>query len=202
MVGDCHGTLGVRALSAQRVEAWMAKRIDIESLAGLEHLVAALETEDVLGAVLRAQLQVEQTIELFLNANVADDMWEVVGSLPQNFAQKVALAAALGFPKELCFAANALNQIRNKFAHKAGWYLKGVDIQKLVDKYEAARAAIDPASYEMRASSIRLYSRGGEKIDFGTKGAEWDFKMVAGGIVTLVVKYLLKQNFEKGFGHP
>lgn len=180
----------------------MAKRIDIESLAGFEYLVAALETEDVLGAVLRAQLQVEQTIELFLNANVADDMWEVVDSLPQSFAQKVALAAALGFPKELCFAANALNQIRNKFAHKAGWALKEEDIQKLVDKYEAARAAVDPASYEMRKSSIQLHSRGGERIDFGTKGPAWDFKMVSGGIAKLIAKYLVKQNLENGFGLP
>lgn len=180
----------------------MVKRIEIESLAGLEHLVAALETEDVLGAVLRAQLQVEQQIELFLVANVADDMWEVVDSLPQNFSQKVALAAALGFPKELCFAATALNQIRNKFAHKAGWALKQADIDNLVDKYEAARAAVHPASYEMRKSSIQVHSRGGERIDFGTKGPEWDFKMVSGGIVSLIVKYLVMQNLENGFGLP
>ena len=180
----------------------MAKRIDVESLAGMEHLVAALETEDVLGAVLRAQLQIEQTIELFLEANVADQMWEVVDSLPQNFSQKVTMAAALGFPKELCFAATAINQIRNKFAHKAGWGLKPADIQNLVEKYEAARLAVDPASYAMRASSIRLYSRGGEKIDFGTRGPEWDFKMVAGGIVSLIVKYLVMKNLANGFGLP
>ncbi|WP_141057496.1 hypothetical protein [Stenotrophomonas rhizophila] len=180
----------------------MAKRIDIEALAGLEHLVAGLETEDVIGAVLRAQLQVEQTIELFLVANAAEDMWEVVDSLPQSFAQKVVLAAALGFPKELCFAANALNQIRNKFAHKAGWALKDADIQKLVDKYEAARVIVDPASYQMHTSSIRIHSRGDEKIDFGTKGPEWDFKMVSGGIVGLIVKYLVMQNLANGFGPP
>lgn len=180
----------------------MAKRIEVESLAGLEHLVAALETEDVLGAVLRAQLQVEQQIELFLLANVADDMWDVAGSLPQNFHQKVTLAAALGFPKELCFAATALNQIRNKFAHKAGWALSQADIDNLVDKYEAARAAVDQEFYEMRKSSIQLHSRGGKIIGFGTNGPEWDFKMVSGGIVSLIVKYLVMQNLENGFGLP
>jgi hypothetical protein len=195
-------TLFLRALSANLLETWMAKRIEVESLAGLEHLVAAFETEDVLGSVLRAQLQVEQQIELFLVANVADGMWDVAGSLPQNFSQKVTLAAALGFPKELCFAARALNQIRNKFAHKAGWALKQADVDDLVDKYEAARAAVVPTSYEMRKSSIQLFSRGGEKIDFGTKGSEWDFKMVSGGIVSLIIKYLVMQNLKNGFETP
>ncbi len=180
----------------------MVKRIEVESLAGLEHLVAAFETEDVLGSVLRAQLQVEQQLELFLVANVAEDMWAVAGSLPQNFHQKVTLAAALGFPKELCFAATALNQIRNKFAHKAGWSLSRADIDNLVEKYEAARAAVDPATYEMRKSSIQVHSRGGEKIDFGTKGLEWDFKMVAGGIVSMILRYLVTQNLKNGFGPP
>lgn len=145
-----------------------------------------------MGAVLRAQLQVEQTIEVFLAARVADDLWDVVDALPQNFSQKVTLAAAVGFPKELCFAALALNQIRNKFAHKAGWVLKDSDVKNLVDKYELARTAVDPAAYEMLKSSIQLHSLGAEKIDFGTKGVEWDFKMVAGGIVTLIVNYLVK----------
>lgn len=180
----------------------MAKRIEVESLAGLEQLVGAFETEDVLGSVLRAQLQVEQQIELFLMANVADDLWEVASSLPQNFNQKVILAAALGFPKELCLAARALNQIRNKFAHEAGWALRKADIDNLVEKYEAARAAVDPSSYEMRKSSIRIYSRGGEKIDFGTKGVEWDFKMVAGGIASMILNYLATQNLENGFDLP
>jgi len=180
----------------------MAKRIEVESLAGLEQLVAAFETEDVLGTVLRAQLQVEQEIELFLVANVADDIWDVAGSLPQNFHQKVTLAAALGFPKELCLAALALNQIRNKFAHKPGWALKQADIDNLVSKYDAARAAVDPESYDMHESSIQLHSLGGEKIDFGTKGPEWDFKMVSGGIASMILKYLVIQNFKNGFGPP
>lgn len=178
----------------------MAKRIDVESLAALENLVAALETEDVLGAALRAQLQVEQTIEVFLEATVAEGMWDVVPALPQHFGQKITLAAALGFPKELCFAATALNQVRNKFAHRAGWSVKEADIENLVNKYESARVALDPAAYEMRTSAIRIYSRGGARIDFGTNGPEWDFKMVAGGIVSLIVKYLVQQNFENGFG--
>lgn len=180
----------------------MAKRIEVESLAGLEHLAAAVETEDVLGAVLRAQLQVEQQIELFLMANVADDMWEVAGSLPQNFSQKVALAAALGFPKALCFAATAINQIRNKFAHRAGWILKQSDIENLVAKYDAARAAVDPAAHDVRKSYIQLYGLGGAKIDFGANGPEWDFKMVSGWIVSLILKYMVMENMKNGFGPP
>lgn len=177
----------------------MTRRFDVESLAALEHLVAALETDDVLGAVLRAQLQVEQIIEVFLEATVAPDMWDVVDALPQLFVQKVTMAAALGFPKELCAAVLALNQIRNKFAHRAGWVLKDTDVQNLVGKYESARAALDPAAYELRKSSIQVHSHGGEKIDFGTQGVEWDFKMAAGGIVGIVVKYLIKQNYRNGF---
>ncbi|HEL4101154.1 TPA: hypothetical protein UM352_000462 [Stenotrophomonas maltophilia] len=201
IAGDCHVTLRLRALSAHLSETWMAKRIEVESL-GLEHLVAALETEDVLGAVLRAQLQVEQQLELFLVANVADGMWDVASSLPQNFSQKVAMAAALGFPKELCFAATAINQIRNKFAHKSGWALKQADIDNLIEKYDAARAAVDPASYDVRQSYIQLHGLGGEKISFGTKGPEWDFKMVSGWTVSLILKYMVMKNSENGFGTP
>ncbi len=200
--GDRRVTLPLYALSADIWETWMAKRIEVESLAGLEQLVAAFETEDVLGTVLRAQLQVEQEIELFLVANVADDIWDVTDSLPQHFHQKVTLAAALGLPKELCSAALALNQIRNKFAHKAGWVLKQADIDNLVGKYDAARAAVDPESYDMHKSSIQLHSLGGEKIDFGTKGPEWDFKMVSGGIASMILKYLVAQNLKNGFGMP
>lgn len=180
----------------------MAKRIEVESLAGLDQFVAAVETDDVLGMVLRAQLQVEQQIELFLVANVADDMWAVAGSLPQNFDQKVKLAAALGLPKELCFAVSSLNQIRNKFAHRPGWALSKADVDNLVQKYEAARAIAGPGVHEVRKFYIQVPSRGGEKIDFGTKGPEWDFKMVAGGIISMITKYLVNKNMENGFGLP
>ncbi|WP_164084038.1 hypothetical protein [Stenotrophomonas maltophilia] len=180
----------------------MAKRIELESLAGLEHLVAALETEDVLGAVLRAQLQVEQQIELFLVANVADGMWDVAGSLPQNFSQKVTLAAALGFPKALCSVALAINQIRNKFAHKAGWTLRQSDIDNLVDKYDAARGEVDPVAQDVRKSYTQLHGIGGERIDFGTKGPEWDFKIISGWIVALILRYMVMENLKHGFGPP
>jgi len=180
----------------------MAKRIEVESLAGLEHLVAAFETEDILGSVLRAQLQVEQQIELFLVANVADGMWDVAGSLPQNFSQKVSLAAALGFPKALCFVALAINQIRNKFAHKAGWTLKQSDIDNLVDKYDAARGEVDPVAQDVRKSYTQLHGVGGERIGFGTKGPEWDFKIVSGWIVALILRYLVMENSKNSSGQP
>lgn len=175
----------------------MPSKFDLDAIGHMDHLVQGLETTDQIGMVLRIHLQVEQTIEVFLKGVLTQEMLEVF-KVPQSFAHKVMLATALGFPKELALAALSMNSLRNKFAHEAGRVLKAKDVQDLEDKYEAARSAIKPELYQMQGSAIRVTSLGGEKITYGTSGVEWDFKMVAGALSGLMLRYLVDLNAVPG----
>lgn len=171
----------------------MTTKFDLDAIVQMNHLLQGLETVDQIGMVLRLHLQIEQSLEVYLKGMLTDEMLEVF-KIPQNFAHKVMLASALGFPKELAIASLAMNSLRNKFAHEAGKTLTLEDVKLLEQKYEAARVVVDPTLYALQGSAIRVASLSEDKFEYGKAGPEWDLKMVGGALSGLMLRYLLSLN--------
>jgi len=168
----------------------MANKFDLTALGSMEQLLGGLETDDPIGSVLRLHLQAERLIEIFLKGTITPDMAEVF-NVPQQFNHKVAIATALGLPKEISLAAQELNSLRNKIAHRAGKIIEAGDVDKLLAKAESFRVALFPKEAPIADCSIRVHVLGGEKIKYGTKGPNWDFKIVVGMLVGMIFRFLV-----------
>ncbi|WP_223572872.1 hypothetical protein [Xanthomonas citri] len=88
-----------------------------------EELIRAFETEDLVGCVLRIHLHVEKLLVVALKSSINSQIAKVITSVPQNFSNKVQLAAAFGVPVEICLAVLDLNALRNKIGHNLGQLL-------------------------------------------------------------------------------
>lgn len=154
-----------------------------------EELIRAFETEDVVGCVLRIHLHVEKLLVVALQSSINPQIAKVITSVPQNFSNKVQLAAAFGVPVEICLAALDLNALRNKIGHNLGQLLPPQDVLKLAGKIDAFRAAFFPEDPTVMESAIELFSTGSGKRQFGDGEAIWDFKIASGLLNGWMLKY-------------
>ncbi|WP_272971067.1 hypothetical protein [Comamonas terrigena] len=139
-----------------------------------EVLIAALETDDDIGAVLRAHLQAEEFLNWYLSERIQGDLATYVKP-PRDFGGKLSTAAALGLPLEFAGVAHQLNNIRNKLAHRIDGLNPshvqqfGRDVEKLV--------AIDPGFIPLKGRNLELcvknpgqlytYGDGNARLDLG-----------------------------------
>lgn len=98
-----------------------------------DEFVRALETEDIIGCVLRLHLHVEELLNKFLASSITAELAEII-KVPQNFSQKVQLATAFGMPVEMGLATLELNGLRNKLGHRLGHQLRHEDVSKFAEK--------------------------------------------------------------------
>jgi len=78
--------------------------------------VADLVAEDPTTRVVRSHTRIDKAIEAFLDKHLK--YGEYKSKLRLEYAQKVALALAVGLPKELQTPLNSLGKLRNDFAHE------------------------------------------------------------------------------------
>ncbi len=160
-----------------------------------EELIRAFETEDLVGCVLRIHLHVEKLLVVALKSSINSQIAKVITSVPQNFSNKVQLAAAFGVPVEICLAVLDLNALRNRIGHNLGQLLAPQDVLQLATKIDAFRAAFFPEDPSVMASAIELYSTGSGKRQFGGGEAIWDFKIASG----LLYKWMLRYWAQRGW---
>lgn len=91
----------------------------------------AAETDDSLGAVLRAHLLIELLLNEYLSGRISGGISEFVKK-PRDFSRKLELAVALGFPLEIARPIWQLNHIRNKLAHGKLLRITADDLEQLV----------------------------------------------------------------------
>lgn len=80
-------------------------------------LMASLETEDDVGAVLRMHLVFEKFLDWTFDHYVTEEKKACI-QRPTNYRGKISMAAALGLPVALATAINQLNNVRNSLAHR------------------------------------------------------------------------------------
>jgi len=87
----------------------------------INSIIKVIDTEDLVGAVLRVHLISELLIDSWICART--DCNELFGTreddrLQIECSKKISLARNLGLPKEICTLLKKLNKVRNDFAHK------------------------------------------------------------------------------------
>lgn len=168
----------------------------LHSLMAPDMIIRAMETEDEVGRILRMHLLVEQMIEIYLEWSIADEMKPVV-SVPHQFSQKVTLATALGLPPQIAVAANSLNKIRNRVAHRLGATLQEGDVRDFALAVDKVRETLDITVVPLAESSVEVASTGRGKVAFGTAGTEWDFRIASGFLQGWFRHYLSRHCAEK-----
>ena len=140
-------------------------------------LIAAAETEDEVGTVLRIHLAVEQTLVWYLEHRRTDGLEPFV-KIPRDFGNKLSLAAAFGLPIGFVRVIHQINVIRNKLAH--GNLKLGADqVQELARQVDKL-VEIDSCFVPLKSRYLELpVTRPGERMPFGTSEVRLNFLMAA-----------------------
>ncbi|MCZ4344752.1 hypothetical protein [Devosia neptuniae] len=80
----------------------------------IELIISAYETKDDIGKILRCHLVIEQQLELLISTS---SRAKVDGRT--TFYSKINLLRAIKVPEKICISCEALNDLRNKFAHNS-----------------------------------------------------------------------------------
>lgn len=172
----------------------MSSTVDYFSQVSFNNFLQSLETEDVLGCVLRLHLQVEEFILIYIKSKLTSDMAEVIKQPKKMyFAPKVELATALGLPKEVGLAALSLNRMRNEMGHQLGRELTPSKVRDFSQRVDAMRKKLCPQQPSVFISSIQLYQIGGEKITYGKKSDEWDLKIAGALFYSWLLIYFVSE---------
>jgi hypothetical protein len=138
-----------------------------------ELLIAAAETEDDVGTVLRIHLATEQILVWFINHKRVGGLAPYVKE-PREFGNKLSLAAAFGLPLAFVRVIHQINSIRNKLAH--GTSRLGADQVQELGRQVEKLVELDHSFTTLSKRYIELpVKRPGEKITFGSGGSRFDF---------------------------
>lgn len=151
-------------------------RLDLQGLTrDFSLLIAAAETEDEIGSVLRIHLIFEKVLEVYLNSCIVGDAVRYV-KMPRDFGAKLGLAVAYGIPVPIAAVIHQLNVMRNKLAHpKGGSSIQQGDIEQLARMVNGL-VAIDPSFKPVERRYLELpQARPGVQSRYGEQGLRVDF---------------------------
>lgn len=115
-----------------------------------DDIIAVLNGEDELGAVLRGHIHIESHVEAFIKSHLIRP--EYLDSMNLEYHQKVKLASALGLDDMLKTPLMFLGTLRNKFSHDLNTRLGK---QELKNFYKA----FPTDAKELIHSAIRITSK-------------------------------------------
>lgn len=164
--------------------------IDTTKLENSAALIAAAETEDELGSVLRFHLVTESLLSFYINERNKGELSKYAKE-PNNFGGKLGLAAALGFPIPLARIAHQINKIRNKLAHEPQSSINNGDLSELVRNVNRLKE-IEPDFTPVEKRYLELsIKHPGERLLFGKHGNRIDFVLAAFTFYSAAPKHLL-----------
>jgi len=148
--------------------------ISVEELANTDILVAAVETEDEMGCVLRFHLMLERLLTFYLREKCKGEI-ATYAKPPRDFGQKLGLAAAFGLPLPIAAVIHHVNGMRNKLAHGTKSVIDKGDILQL-SRLVNLLLAIDPDFHPVEKRYIIIHSKNPtEKIKYGAGELRIDF---------------------------
>lgn len=102
---------------------------NMESMTNNEALTEVLNGEDDLGAVIRAHIHIESSLNSLIESHF--EFPEQIKKLNLEFHQKVIVAQAIGLKSEYATPLNTLGTLRNNFAHRLDTELGKNEIESL-----------------------------------------------------------------------
>ncbi|MDQ7981900.1 hypothetical protein QYH69_32270 [Paraburkholderia sp. SARCC-3016] len=170
--------------------------LDLRNLLSARTIIAATETDDEIGCVLRLHLQVEQLLVVFLSMKLKAPVTEYVQE-PREFSRKLAFAVAFGFPLPFAAVAKQVNKIRNELAHRDGTSLDERQVKllgQLVDKLSSMDSKFEP----MAKRRMELTEKApGEVISFGTGNLRADFVLSVLAFLTAAVPHVIRHTAQE-----
>jgi hypothetical protein len=172
--------------------------LNLNKLMNSERFLAAAETEDELGCVLRIHLCLESFLEEFLKHFIAESDQKYHKDR-LTFSEKLSLAVAYKLPKSIAEPIQIINRLRNKFAHADNNPLTEELNFRLADHIDQIDFPGKNAEWTVRRTYIEYSTaRPGEKLNFGEHGPRIDFLLASSRLLAdasrwLVMEYI-KQN--------
>lgn len=169
--------------------------LNIKEFDSADLLIAAAETEDEIGTVLRIHLAVEKVLVWYLGQRLTTELIPYV-KVPREFGGRLSLAAAFGLPLPLVRVIHQINAIRNKLAH--GWANMGADQVQELARQVAKLVELDPSFSPLKNRFVELpVKRPGEKIVFGSGGTRLDFLIATMAFYGTAMKWAAIQSDNK-----
>jgi hypothetical protein len=128
----------------------------MNELSDTDKLTEALNGEDDLGAVIRAHIHIEATLN-----ELIDCYFEFPGQLKRlnlEFHQKVILAQAIGLKEEYVRPLNTLGTMRNNFAHRLDSKLGKNEIDSLYKSFNGDGKQIIQSAYLRTKKELKITS--------------------------------------------
>jgi hypothetical protein len=164
--------------------------LDVSELLSPEKMIAACETEDELGCVLRLHLAFERLVEFYINHSASPEQIKFIEKTNE-FGEKLKRAVLLGLPLSVAEVGKQLGQIRNKVAHEQDPINRHRldNLIVLVDRMLLNSPSPQPVSKR----KLQLFvKKPGQVIVLGSHGDMYDFIIAAGaayhGAMMIVVQ--------------
>jgi hypothetical protein len=169
--------------------------LNIKEFESADLLIAAAETEDEIGTVLRFHLAVEQVLVWFIGQRRTAEIAPYVKE-PREFGGKLSLAAAFGLPLPLVRVIHQINVIRNKLAH--GCANLGADqVQELARQVEKL-VELDQSFSPLKNRYVELpVKRPDERIVFGSGDTRMDFLIAVMAFYSTAIMWAAAQSGDK-----
>ena len=146
----------------------------VEKISDQEILIAAAETEDEMGCVLRFHLMLESLLSFYLEEKCLGDIGKFA-KVPRDFGMKLGMAAAFGIPLQVAAVNYQVNVMRNKLAHGHNPGIDEGDVKQLT-RLVNLMSAVDPEFKRVEELPLSLsVKRPDETITYGTEGPRMDF---------------------------
>lgn len=103
---------------------------DAAAVFNSENRKALMDTQDLIGVVLRVHFSLEELLNIWCNKITnCDDFFDFDNSV--SFALKLKIANKLGLPSDLSNFFKLFNTLRNKFAHRANYTISNSELNNL-----------------------------------------------------------------------
>lgn len=173
--------------------------LDVSELLSPEKMIAACETEDELGCVLRLHLAFERLVEFYIKHSASPEQMRFIEKTNE-FGEKLKRAVLLGLPLSVAEVGKQLGQIRNKVAHEQN-PINRHRLDNLIVLVD--RMLLDsPSPQPVSKRKLQLFvKKPREVIVLGSHGDMYDFIIAAGtayhGATMIVVKDIALKTIAK-----
>ncbi len=145
--------------------------LNIHKLFDVQMMIAATETEDEVGCVLRVHLMAENILINYIDSVKNPETEKYLGKM-RDFGVKMAVATALGMPRSVLQVLSHINHIRNDFAHRGVSKLHPGDVQNLqrfvdeVGNLKPGYSSVKDRTIEYLDGKMYSYGEGDLRSDF------------------------------------
>lgn len=175
-----------------KVKAAQDIEVDIKFIVNPEMIIAAMETADELGCVLRVHLVYESLLEFYLDQKVVGDV-TVYLRKPREYGAKVGLSVAFGLPLSFAAVFKHLNDLRNKLAHGKQSAVRNGDVKGLVRLVNHVLEEQHASEPKVEQRFLALQNDGMQQRAFGSAGDMLDFRIAAMSFWQLAANRLVSE---------